>query len=96
MAGLIECIIMNELSNFTRNQMVDFMTECLETKKRKADLEGPLTRKMAETRRVAEQACKMKEQFKVLKQKLDAKMSQLALLQVEEGQLCQEWSNAED
>jgi cell division septum initiation protein DivIVA len=79
------------VSSAGQKRLADFLSECIESKKRKRDLEPLIVRKRRECIRLSEQIVKQKAQIKQLAQQLSAKEMLLDKVNGELEELSREW-----
>ena len=78
----------------SKRKMDCILLECIQTKRRKTDIEAQMARKRVELRNVNEQVNKLKVQFTVLKQRLETKLEQQTLLEATISELFTSWNEA--
>jgi hypothetical protein len=78
----------------SRKRVCEFLSECLEVKKHKHDLEPVMLKKKAEIRRINDQIAKLKEQIIIRTRKLQAKEVVAGSLNNELESLIMEWNSS--
>ena len=80
--------------NPSRKRVSQFLAECVESKKRKVDLEGVLVKRRNERLKLRKHISNLQEKIRVLAQKLSAKKLVLAALTQEIEMLTKEYTKA--
>lgn len=92
MSEQVETSVVPFVPSAGQKRLAEFFSECIESKKRRRDLEPLMVRKRSECVRLSEQAAKLKQQIKKLSQQLSAKEMQRDKVNGELEELNREWS----
>ena len=82
------------MPNPSRKRVSQFLAECVESKKRRVDLEGVLVKKRNERTKLRKQVSDLQEKIRVFEQKLSSKELKLDALTQEIETLTKEYIKA--